>query len=111
MEPTKTLKKKLRKCLTVSTSLLLCACSCFPTEKELDVRPKQILQRLGKCKQYKIVDFKTFKFEFEKDLPLDQCLVDGFFVLTDDEVVALRKAANKTRDCVEKKCHGGNNGN
>lgn len=104
------LTKKLKNFLTVSTALFICGCSCFP--KSVDVRPKQILKRFNKCKQYRIVDYSNLKFEFEKDLSLEECLIDGDFVLTSSEVQAIRRAYKETKDCVEKSCNkAGPNGN
>lgn len=104
-----TLSKRLKSFLTVSFTLLITGCSCFP--KEINVKPKQILTRFNKCKVYRVVDYANLKFEFEKDITLDECLIDGDFVFTSNEVQAIRRAYKETKKCVETSCQGSNNGN
>lgn len=103
-------KKKLSKLLkTVSTAsmlLVLAGCSCFP--KLPDIRPKQILQRFNKCKQYTVEFGDQVKFKFEKDIPLNECLVDGYFVLTDSELVELRRKYQEAKKCFDQTCKKGN---
>ncbi len=103
------LPKRLKSFLMVSFTLMLCGCSCFP--KTIEVKPKQILTRFNKCKVYRIVDYTNLKFEFEKDIALDECIVDGDFVLTSSEVQAIRRAYKETKKCVEDTCQRGQNGN
>ena len=83
--------------LTASILFLVVGCGCFP--KPPDIRPKQILQRLGICKQYIATFGDKLTFKYEKDLELDECLVDGYFVLTDTELVDIRKVYNETKEC------------
>jgi len=78
-------------------------CGRFPNPP--DIRPKQILHELNICKQY-VADFgDKLTFKFEKDIPIEDCLIDGHFVLTDSELVDLRKAYNELKKCTQnKKC-------
>jgi len=41
-------------------------------------------------------------FKFEKDIPLSECLIDGHFVLTDKEIVAMRNFYNEAKKCYDK---------
>jgi len=43
-------------------------------------------------------------FKFEKDIPLSECLVDGYFVLTDTELVNARNYYNEAKKCYEESC-------
>lgn len=86
--------------LTASLSLFIVGCSCLPDKP--DIRPRQIVQRLGICKQYKIDFGDTMTFKFEKDIPLSECLIDGHFVLTDKEIVAMRNFYNEAKKCYDK---------
>lgn len=96
----KTFKTKLKTALTaISLSILAASCGCFPVAP--DIRPKQIIQRLNVCKQYKATFGKTLTFKYEKDLTIEECLVDGSFVLTDQELVDLRRTYNAARECVD----------
>lgn len=97
-------KSNLQLKVALTASLLsLVGCGCFP--KPPDIRPKQILQNLGICKQYVATFGTKLTFKYEKDIPLEECIIDGDFVLTDDELVSIRKTYNEARECVEdKKC-------
>lgn len=97
MAPTNKLKMKLKVALTASLLFILAGCGCFP--KPPDIRPRQIVQRLNVCKQYKATFGSTLTFKFEKNIPIEECLVDGFFVLTDTELVDLRKTYNEAYKC------------
>jgi hypothetical protein len=104
------LSKRLKSFLTVSFTLLLGGCSCFP--KDLNVEPKQILTRFNKCKVYRVVDFENLKFEFDRDITLDECIVDGDFILTSEEIQKIRRAAKEAKKCYEDTCQRGpQNGN
>lgn len=96
------LKTLLKTALTVSALTALAGCSCLP--KDPEIKPKQILQRLGKCKQYKMNFGEKLTFKFEKDIPLSECLKDGYFVLSDDELVAARNYYNEAKKCYEESC-------
>lgn len=100
----KKLKKQLKGVLTGSLSFILVGCGCFP--KPPDVRPKQILQRLNVCKQYKATFGETLTFKYEKDIAIEDCLKDGYFVLTDTELVDIRRTYNEASKCYNqsKKC-------
>lgn len=97
-------KSKLQLKVALTASLLfLVGCGCFP--KPPDIRPKQILQNLGICKQYIATFGDKLTFKYEKDIPLDECVIDGDFVLTDDELVSIRKTYNEAKKCAEnQKC-------
>lgn len=99
----KTLSKKLKTVLTVSLLFFVVGCNCLP--KTPDIRPKQIVQRLNVCKQYKIEFGDKMVFKYEKDLSIQDCLIDGDFVLTDDELIAIRNYYNEAKKC-EKECKG-----
>ena len=103
MEAKKKLSKQL-KIVSTASLLFLAGCSCFP--KAPDIHPRQILQRFDKCKQYTVEFGDTMVFKFEKDIPLNECLVDGYFVLTDSELVELRKKYNEAKKCYEQTCKG-----
>lgn len=94
-------KMKLKDALTASLFLLV-GCGCFP--KPPDIRPKQIIHRLNICKQYKATFGATMTFKYEKDLPIEECLADGYFVLTDTELVDIRKTYNEARKCYANGC-------
>lgn len=93
-------RKILRDALTGSLLFLIVSCGCFP--KAPDIRPKQIVQRLNICNQYVATFGDKLTFKFEKEIPLDECLIDGDFVLTDDELVEIRNFYNKASDCINK---------
>lgn len=109
MAQKKTLSKLLKTVSTVSFSIALAGCGCFP--KPPEVKPKQILTRFNKCKQYTLEYGETITFKFEKDLPLDQCLVDGYFVLTDSELIELRNKYKEAKTCYDQSCGRQVNGN
>ena len=94
--------KTLLKIVSTVSLLFLSACSCLP--KDPEIKPKQILQRLGKCKQYTMKFGEKLTFKFEKDIPLSECLVDGYFVLTDTELVNARNYYNEAKKCYEESC-------
>lgn len=100
MGQVKKLKMPLKAVLTVSLLFILQSCGCFP--KPPDIRPRQILQRLNVCKQYRATFSETLTFKYEKDIPLDECLVEGHFVLTDTELVDIRRTYNEARKCLNK---------
>ena len=37
--------------------------------------------------------------KFEKELPLDECIIEGGFVLTDDELFDVKRFYDKAREC------------
>lgn len=96
------LNKLLKTVLTVSAALALAGCSCLP--KDPEIKPKQILKRLGKCKQYSMQFGERLTFKFEKDIPLDECLKDGNFTFTDTEIVNIRNYYNEAKKCYEEQC-------
>lgn len=100
----KKLKTQLKTISTVASAALIVGCSCLP--KDPDIRPKQILQRLGKCKQYTMEFGDKLTFKFEKDIPLSECLKDGYFVLTDEELVRARTYYNEAKKCYDQQCRG-----
>ena len=67
-------------------------------------RPKQINQRENLCNQYKLNYGKTLTMSFEKTIPLEECLVDGNFVITRDELFELRRKYNEMSECYRKSC-------
>lgn len=100
MEP---MKKSFAKLKTVSilSLLFLVGCGCFP--KPPLIKPKQIVQRLNLCNQY-VVEFKDeLTLRFEQTLPLSECIVDGHFVLSDTEILALRRAYRDAKQCHDKR--------
>lgn len=101
MEHMKKSSKRLKTALTVSLLVLASSCGCFPDPPS--IAPKQIVERLGVCKQYKATFGKKLTFKYEKDIPIADCLKDGDFVLTDEEIIALRKTYNAARECEDKK--------
>lgn len=94
-------KTLLKTALTVSLFALV-GCQCLP--KDPEIKPKQILQRLGKCKQYSMEFGERLTFKFEKDIPLSECVKDGSFVFTDSELVAVRNYYNEAKKCYEEEC-------
>lgn len=101
MAHTNKLKMKLKDALTGSLLFILVGCGCFP--KPPDIRPRQIIQRLNVCKVYKATFGSTLTFKYEKDIPIDECLVDGYFVLTDTELVDIRRTYNEAYKCHNEK--------
>lgn len=101
MAPTNKLKMKLKTASTVSLLFILAGCGCFP--KPPDIRPRQIIQRLNVCKQYTATFGETLTFKYEKDIPIEECLVDGYFVLTDTELVDIRRTYNEAYKCHNEK--------
>lgn len=97
MAPMNKLKTKLKVASTGSLLLFLVGCGCFP--KPPVIKPKQIIQRLNVCKVYNATFGSTLTFKYEKDIPLDECLVDGHFVLTDTELVDIRRTYNEAYKC------------
>lgn len=96
--------KTPQKIILTAISLFALGCSCLP--KDPEIKPKQILTRLNKCKQYKVEFGDKMVFKFEKDIPLSECLQEGFFVLTDEELVRVRNYYNEAKKCYDKKCKG-----
>ena len=90
-------KTQLKTVLTVSLLLFLAGCGCFP--KPPVIKPKQIIQRLNVCKVYKATFGDTLTFKYESDMPLADCMKDGDFILTDDELVDIRRTYNEARKC------------
>jgi hypothetical protein len=43
-------------------------------------------------------------FKFEKDIPLSECLKEGYFVFSDEELVRIRNYYNDAKKCYDKKC-------
>jgi hypothetical protein len=43
-------------------------------------------------------------FKFEKDIPLSECLKEGYFVFSDEELVRIRNYYNEAKKCYDKKC-------
>lgn len=72
--------------------------------KTPDVRPKQILKRFSICKQYKIVDPVNLTFQFDKDIALSECIADGNFVITADELLSIKRAAKQAKECYDQTC-------
>ena len=99
----KTLLKTLKTVLTVSLLFFIVGCKCLP--KTPEIRPKQIVQRLNVCKEYKVDFGDKMTFKFEKDLPLKDCLIDGNFVLTDAELISIRNYYNEAKKC-QNECKG-----
>lgn len=99
-------QKKLNRILKVvltASVLFIVGCGCFP--KPPDIRPKQILQNLNICKQYIATFGDKLTFKYEKDLPLDECIIDGHFILTDTELVEIRRTYNEAKACSDnQKC-------
>lgn len=93
------LNKPLRMLLTASTLMLVFGCGCFP--KLPDIRPKQIIQRLNICKQYVATFGDELTFKFERDLPLSECIIDGNFILTETELVDIRRTYNEAKSCYD----------
>lgn len=102
------LKTKLIKlptlCLTLSF-LVGCA-STFP--KPPDVQPKQILSRFNKCKIYKPRYADKMYFDLVGEVPLEQCLVDGFFVISDEELTRIRNFYPDAKQFYQQNCTGKN---
>lgn len=96
------LKTLLKTISTVASALLIAGCSCLP--KDPQIKPKQILKRLGICKQYSMNFGDSLTFKFEKNIPIDDCLKDGYFVLTDEELVRARNYYNEAKKCYEQEC-------
>lgn len=92
--------KMLRKILLTASLLTVVGCQCFPTPPV--IKPKQIVARLGVCKVYSTTLGKTMTFKYEYDIPIEDCLPDGHFVLTDTELVEMRRAYNQARACIER---------
>jgi hypothetical protein len=61
------------------------------------------VQRLGVCNQYKVTFSDKLILKFEKEIPLDECLIDGHFILSDKEVLELRRAYRDAKECDEKR--------
>lgn len=101
MEQKKRSSKLLKTVLTVSL-LFLSACSCLP--KDPDIRPKQILKRQGVCYQYTMKFQEKVVFKFDKEIPVSECLIDGSFVLTEEELIKARNFYNEAKKCYEQKC-------
>lgn len=99
----KILSKQLKIVLTVSLLFFIVGCQCLP--KTPDIRPKQIVQRLNVCKEYKIDFGEKMTFKYQKDLPLQDCLIDGSFVLTDTELTLIRNYYNEAKKC-QNECKG-----
>lgn len=97
MAPMNKLKTKLKVASTGSLLFILVGCGCFP--KPPVIKPKQIIQRLNVCKVYNATFGSTLTFKYEKDIPLDECLLDGHFVLTDTELVDIRRTYNEAYKC------------
>lgn len=91
---TKTLKTLLLIVLT-ATSV---GCGCLPKPPEIHAR--QILQNRNRCDDYKLI-FGETELSFQKvgTMPLDQCLVDGYFVLSDTELVNARAYYHDAKKC------------
>lgn len=85
-------------------SVVLVGCGCLPDAP--DVRLRQINQRLNSCDIYKVKFGSKLIFDFEQEVPLPQCLVDGDFVITDDEIIAIKNAYKEARDCYIKTRQG-----
>lgn len=102
MEPMKRSKKLLKTFLMGASVLFLTSCSCLPRDPE--IKPKQYLKRLNKCKQYTMKFEDRVVFKFEKDLPLSECLVEGNFIITADELVSARNFYNEAKKCYDEKC-------
>lgn len=103
MELKTKLSKKLKSFLTVSAVLFLTACGCFPDAPKIQAR--QILKRFNKCKVYKAEYNSTLDFTFVGDISLEECLADGGFVITDKELLDLRRTYKEAKDCYNK-CKG-----
>ncbi len=106
MEPKKKSERRLKTVLILNL-LFLSGCGCMPEAP--DIRPKQILQRENICNQYTIEFGQKMVFRFEKEIDISQCLIDGDFVLTDDELITLRKTYEEARKCYDtsKRCRNG----
>lgn len=90
---------RLQKTVLTASLVLLTGCGCFP--KPPNIRARQILQRLNICKVYKAKFGKTLVWKFEKNIEIEDCLKDGYFVLTDTELVDIRRTYNEARDCYD----------
>lgn len=84
---------------TVLILSILSGCGCLP--KAPDIKPKQLLQRYGVCNQYKLEFKNKLLFKFEKEIPIEECLIDGHFILTDNEIVELRRTYEEAKKCYE----------
>lgn len=99
------MSKQLKTVSILSLLLFVCGCSCLPTPPD-EIETKQILQRLGKCKVYKVEFKDSMRLKFDRDVSLSECLVDGHFVLTDDALVEIFHGYEE-ESCHNKTCKKG----
>lgn len=104
MELKRTSTKQLIACLILS--------STFGCGHKLpvppDVQPKQILSRFNKCKVYKPRYGDKMYFDLVGEVPLEDCLVDGFFVISDEELTRIRAFYPEAKKFYQKNCTGKN---
>lgn len=89
--------KRLQTFLTVSFLILI-----LPACSDVDVRPKQILKRFNKCKQYRVEDVDKATLVFDKEVALEECLEDGNWVITPKELTDLRRKYKEIKEEIDK---------
>jgi hypothetical protein len=90
---------KLPKTALILSVLFVVGCSCLPDAP--DVRPRQIIQRLGICNQYKLKFKDKITIHFDKEVPIGECLIDGHFIISDDEFALIQRTYREAKKCYD----------
>ena len=94
--------KRLTTFLIISLAFLSGCATGLP--KPPDVQPKQILSRFDKCKIYKPRMGDKLYFDLVGEIPLSECVVDGYFVVSDKEITSIRAFYLEAKGFYEQKC-------
>jgi hypothetical protein len=62
------------------------------------------MQKYNLCNEYRLEYGEIISFHFTKTVPLSECLKDGNFIFTANEILELRRAYKKAKLCYEDTC-------
>ena len=95
--------KKLTTFLIISFSVFSFGCATG-VPKPPEITLKQVLTRFEKCKIYKPRYGDKLYFDLVGEIPVNECVVDGYFIVTDEEVTKLRAFYLDAKSYYENKC-------